>query len=117
MNGVWEMIRKLREEHGYTQSFVGRRLGMSQQMYSNYEMGKKDLEARHIITLAELYHVSSDYICGITAESFGEALLSDRFAGDFSYREVLKHLARLDESQRNAMLHFMFSLERGQTTE
>ncbi len=117
MDDVWEIIRKLKEEHGYTQSFVGRRLGMSQQMYSNYEMGKKELEVRHIIALSELYHISADYICGITVESFGAALLSDRYVGDFSYREVLKRLARLDEKQKNAMLHFMFSLERGKMTE
>jgi transcriptional regulator with XRE-family HTH domain len=59
-------IRDLREDHDLTQQQVAEILGTSQTMYARYERGANDLPIRHLIRLAELYEVSTDYILGRT---------------------------------------------------
>jgi len=41
-------------------------LGIDQRVYSNYETGKREIPLHHLIALAELYHVSVDYLLGRT---------------------------------------------------
>ena len=55
-------IRDLREDHDLTQQQVAALLGTSQTMYARYERGANELPIRHLITLADYYHVTTDYI-------------------------------------------------------
>ena len=57
-------IRDLREDHDLTQQQVAALLGTSQTMYARYERGANELPIRHLITLADYYHVTTDYILG-----------------------------------------------------
>ena len=41
-------------------------LHCSQQVYSNYELGKRDIPTAVLIKLSALYNVSVDYLLGIT---------------------------------------------------
>ena len=59
-------IRDLREDHDLTKQQVAEILGTSQTMYARYERGANELPIRHLIRLAELYEVSTDYILGRT---------------------------------------------------
>ncbi len=59
-------IRDLREDHDMTQSEVADVLHTSQTMYARYERGANELPIRHLIALCNLYHVSSDYILGLS---------------------------------------------------
>jgi transcriptional regulator with XRE-family HTH domain len=61
-----QRIRDLREDHDYTQEYVAHVLGTSQTMYARYERAANELPIHHLITLCELYHVSSDYILGLS---------------------------------------------------
>ena len=61
-------IRDLREDADMTQQQVADILGTSQTMYARYERGANELPLRHLIALADLYHVSADYILGRTNE-------------------------------------------------
>ncbi|MCD7837602.1 MAG: helix-turn-helix domain-containing protein [Clostridiales bacterium] len=61
-------IRDLREDHDYTQEYVAKKLGTSQTMYARYERAANELPIHHLLTLCELYHVSADYILGLTDE-------------------------------------------------
>ncbi len=60
-------IKDLREDNDYTQEYVAKYLGTSQTMYARYERGANELPIRHLISLCELYNVSSDYILGISS--------------------------------------------------
>lgn len=64
----FEKLRKLREEKGYTQACVADFLKVKCGTYGDYESGKEDIAATHLITLCELYDVSSDYILGLSRE-------------------------------------------------
>jgi len=59
-------IRDLREDHDMTQQEIADYLGTSQTMYARYERGANELPIRHLISLSKLYHVSSDYILGLS---------------------------------------------------
>ena len=60
-------LRDLREGRDLTQKEVAAVLGIDQRVYSNYETGKREIPARLVIKLAELYSTSTDYIFGRTA--------------------------------------------------
>ena len=64
--GYVRRIRDLREDHDMTQREVADYLGTSQTMYARYERDANELPIRHLIRLAKLYHVSTDYILCLT---------------------------------------------------
>ena len=57
-------LRDLREDHDKTQSEIAKVLGTSQTMYARYERGANELPIRHLLSLANYYNVSTDYILG-----------------------------------------------------
>lgn len=64
----FENIRSLRIDHGYTQKQIGEYLGISQNTYSQYEIGVLKYPVDVLIKLADLYHVSLDYLVGRTQQ-------------------------------------------------
>ena len=63
---IYKHIRDLREDHDLTQKQVAEYLHCSQQVYSNYELGQRDIPTQILIALAKLYNTSTDYILGLT---------------------------------------------------
>lgn len=59
-------IRDLREDNDLTQSDVAKILLITQQQYSLYEKGYRDIPTSLIITLADHYNTTTDYILGRT---------------------------------------------------
>ena len=59
---MFRRIRDLREDSDRTQTEVAKILGCSQQVYSNYELGQRDIPTDILIKLSQLYNVSVDYI-------------------------------------------------------
>ena len=57
-------LRDLREDRDLTQETIGRLLGTTQQQYYKYEKGIQEIPAHHLITLADFYQVSVDYLLG-----------------------------------------------------
>ena len=57
-------LRDLREDHDKTQQDIADIVGTSQTMYARYERGANELPLRHLLTLAEYYGVSTDYLLG-----------------------------------------------------
>lgn len=60
----YENLRVIREDRGYTQKQVAAVLGTTQQYYSDYENGKREIPIRVYITLSKFYNVSIDYLAG-----------------------------------------------------
>jgi len=63
----FEQIRSLRIDSGYTQKQIGEYLGISQNTYSQYEIGVLNYPVDALIKLADLYGVSVDYLLGRTS--------------------------------------------------
>ena len=65
---MYKRIRDLREDRDLTQRDLARVLCCSQQVYSNYELGQRDIPTEVLIKLSAFYHTSVDYILGISDE-------------------------------------------------
>ena len=63
---VYKRIRDLREDKDLTQKDIAKALNCSQQVYSNYELGQRDIPTDILIKLSAFYSVSTDYILGIS---------------------------------------------------
>lgn len=64
----YENLRVIREDRGFTQRQIADVLGTTQQYYSDYENGKRDIPIRIYIALARFYDVSIDYLAGMESE-------------------------------------------------
>ena len=66
INLKFKRIKDLREDNDKLQKDIAQLLGISQQYYSEYESGKRTIPISHLITLAQYYKTSIDYIVGIS---------------------------------------------------
>jgi len=63
---MYQRIRDLREDSDLSQREIAKILNCSQQAYSNYELGQRDIPSAVLIQLAKLYNTSVDYLLGLT---------------------------------------------------
>ena len=63
---MYQKIRDLREDHDLKQREVAEILNCSQRVYSNYELGQRDIPTDVLIRLANYYKVSVDDLLGQT---------------------------------------------------
>lgn len=63
---MYKRIRELREDRDLTQKQMANFLHCSQQVYSNYELGQRDIPTDILIRLSRFFDVSTDYILGLT---------------------------------------------------
>lgn len=70
MNFYYHRLKDLREDRNkiITQKEIADMLGTTQQTYSLWETGAREIPFHHAITLAKFYRVSLDYIAGLTNE-------------------------------------------------
>ena len=75
MSYYYHRLKDLRESHNtpITQHTIADLLKTTQQTYSLWERGDREIPLHHAITLARFYNVSLDYMVGLTNEkrSFG----------------------------------------------
>ena len=65
---MYQRIRDLREDLDLSQAQIAKSLNCSQQAYSNYELGQRDIPTAVLIRLAEFHRTSIDYLLGRTDE-------------------------------------------------
>ena len=66
---MYRRIRDLREDKDWTQKDVATFLNCSQQVYSNYELGQRDIPTQILLALAALHKTSVDFLLGNTDDS------------------------------------------------
>ena len=64
-----QRLRALREDHDLSQSEVGKIINKSQQGYSHIENGRAELKIEDLAALCLFYHVSADYVIGLSNQS------------------------------------------------
>lgn len=57
-----EMIKKLREDAGFSQSQLAKKLDVTRSSVNAWEMGLSTPTTPYIVELSNLFHVSTDYI-------------------------------------------------------
>ena len=63
---MYQRIRDLREDRDLKQKHLAEVLNCSQQVYSTYELGQRDIPTDVLIRLSRFYQVSTDYLLGLT---------------------------------------------------
>lgn len=61
-----ERMRAIREDHDMSQAEAAKIIQKSQQGYSHIENGRAELKIEDLIALCRYYHVSADYMIGMT---------------------------------------------------
>ena len=107
MTNVHVKIKNLREESRLKQRQVADYLGISQQAYSYYELDKRELPARHVVNLAKLYNVSTDYILGMEPERAGSYDLNATFVQDVQLKDVLISLRKLKKTSKKDLMKYL----------
>lgn len=59
-------IRNAREDRDLTQAEIGKLLNKSQQGYNHIETGRAELKIDDLVKLCRFYHLSADYLIGLT---------------------------------------------------
>jgi transcriptional regulator with XRE-family HTH domain len=62
----YKRIRSLREEAELTQTQMSHVIHCSQQAYSKYELGDREIPLEKLIILAQFFHTSTDYILDLS---------------------------------------------------
>jgi len=64
--GYYPRLKNLREDNDLTQAKIAELLFITQQQYSLYEKGYRDIPSDALIVLADFYNTTVDYIVGRT---------------------------------------------------
>lgn len=59
----YQKMKDLREDHDQKQKVIADYLNITQQTYSIYERGEREIPLHLMIKLADYYGVTMDYIC------------------------------------------------------
>ena len=63
--GLSKKLKLLRQQHKMSQSEVARRIGVSSSAVSAYEADETSPTLENLVKLANLFHVSTDYLLGV----------------------------------------------------
>ena len=65
-----QRLKELRKQHHLSQEELANILHCSQRAYSHLENGVRHLPIDMLIALAQYYHISTDYILGLSDEGY-----------------------------------------------
>lgn len=100
-NTIADRLIKLREKNNFSQSFVARQIGVTPALISAYEKQERKLSLDILIALADIYHVSTDYLLG-------------RIYNDDSSKII--HVAHLDDTQIRLLRDFIQTMNKSSNT-
>lgn len=60
-----EKIKELRENAGYSQSQLAKKLDVTRSSVNAWEMGLSMPTTQYVVALSKLFHVSTDYLLGL----------------------------------------------------
>lgn len=101
------VIRDLREDSDIKQKTVAEYLGVSQQTYSNYENGHREIPIWVVVKLSKYYKVSTDYLLGADTGYLGNTNLNGKYLGDTTMHDVVYDLQKLNVKDRRDLLKYI----------
>ena len=90
-----ELIRDLREDHDLKQKVVAKYLNVSQQTYSNYERGRREIPVWVIVALAQYYKVSTDYLLSADTSYLGGTNLNAPYVANITMHDIVYDIQKL----------------------
>lgn len=108
------IIRDLREDRDIKQKVIAEYLGVSQQTYSNYENGHREIPIWAVTKLSEYYKVSTDYLLGANTGYLGNTNLNVKYLGDITMHDVVFDIQKLNPKDRRDLLRYIKFLKNGE---
>ena len=108
------IIRDLREDRDIKQKVIAEYLGVSQQTYSNYENGHREIPIWAGTKLSEYYKVSTDYLLGADTGYLGNTNLNVKYLGDVTMHDVVYDIQKLNPKDRRDLLRYIKFLKNGE---
>lgn len=83
-------LKELRINKGFTQSELGKKVGVKQNTFTNWENGSREPNFKTLIELANILETTTDYLLGRSKTPHSEAIKSIdlTFINNFSTREL-----------------------------
>ena len=66
---ICDRIKLLREQAGYSQAQLAKKLDVTRSSVNAWEMGLSTPTTQYVVALAKLFHVSADYLLGLQVSS------------------------------------------------
>ena len=110
MKELRRIIRDLREDNDIKQKTIAEYLGVSQQTYSNYENGHRDIPIWAVVKLSKYYQVSTDYLLGADSGYLGSTNLNGKYLGDVTMHDVVFDIQTLNAKDRRDLLKYFSRL-------
>ena len=101
------IIRELREDNDIKQETIAKYLGISQQTYSNYENGRREIPIEVVKKLAEYYKVSTDFLLRSENAYPGNVNMNAEFIDDLTMHEVIYYMQTLSDSDRKDLVKYI----------
>lgn len=90
-NTLAKRLIQLREKNNFSQSFVARQIGVTPALISAYEKLERKPSLEKLIALADIYHVSTDYLLGRTYQDDSSKIINVEHLSDKQIR-ILRDL-------------------------
>lgn len=116
MRELQELIKELREDRDLKQKAVAAYLGISQQTYSNYENGHREIPTWVVAKLAQFYEVSTDYLLGTDIGYLGSINLRNSYLDNITMHDVIYDIQKLKEEERRDLLKYIKYLNSSETS-
>ncbi len=62
---ISERIKELRENAGFSQSQLAKKLDISRSAVNAWEMGLSTPTTQYVVAMAKLFHITTDYLLGM----------------------------------------------------
>jgi len=107
MKTYYEIIRGLREDREMKQIEIANVLGTTQQHYSKYENGEYEMPIRALMSLADYFGVSTDYLLGRTECREGVTGQNKKVSADATAGAVISDILSLSAAGRTAVVEYI----------
>lgn len=107
MKELRELLRDLRNDHDLKQKTVATHLGISQQTYSNYENGQREIPIWAVTALAKYYKVSTDYLLGINNSCLDNTNLKNHYLPNVTMHDIMYDIQTLNKNSRKDLLRYI----------
>lgn len=99
-----ENLKRARENAGLTQTQAAQKIGVSDGTYKNYEQGKREPNGDKIVTIANAFGVTTDYLLGRPDAKEPTDPIDKLMTVDEMEKDLLREWLSLDEASRKSFL-------------
>ena len=101
------ILRELREDHDIKQETLAKYLGVSQQTYSNYENGYREIPVTVVTALAKYYQVSTDYLLHSDTSYLGNVDMNAPYVDNLTMHDIVYDIQSLDQTSRKDLVKYI----------